>query len=82
MTSLILPNNWRPRRYQTPLWKYLQDGGKRAPEPHANDGERMWAVIPLQHIDDVRFGCHDVFNLSDRLLKFITSLPNPSMCAP
>lgn len=23
-------NNWRPRRYQLPLWKYLENGGKRA----------------------------------------------------
>jgi hypothetical protein len=34
------------------------------------------------HIGDVRFGRHDGFNLSDRLLKFINSLPNPSMRSP
>lgn len=25
-----LPNNWRPRDYQVPLWSYLEGGGKRA----------------------------------------------------
>ena len=25
-----LPNNWRPRPYQRPLWDYLERGGKRA----------------------------------------------------
>lgn len=25
-----LPNAWRPRPYQLPLWRYLEDGGKRA----------------------------------------------------
>ena len=27
---LTLPNNWRPRDYQRPLWDYLEGGGKRA----------------------------------------------------
>ena len=27
-----LPNNWRPRPYQMPLWTYLENGGKRAVE--------------------------------------------------
>lgn len=31
MASIILPaNDWRPRKYQEPLWKYLENGGKRA----------------------------------------------------
>lgn len=30
MTDLVLPNKWRPRYYQKPLWKYLENGGKRA----------------------------------------------------
>ena len=25
-----IPNQWRPRDYQLPLWRYLQNGGKRA----------------------------------------------------
>lgn len=25
-----LPNDWRPRRYQLPLWRYVAGGGKRA----------------------------------------------------
>lgn len=25
-----LPNNWQPRPYQLPFWKYLEQGGKRA----------------------------------------------------
>lgn len=32
MTEVTLPNNWRPREYQKPLWKYLEQGGKRAYE--------------------------------------------------
>lgn len=27
---ISLPNNWRPREYQKPLWTYLHNGGKRA----------------------------------------------------
>lgn len=30
MSQIILPNNWRPRDYQLPLWNYLENGGKRA----------------------------------------------------
>lgn len=25
-----IPQNWKPRDYQLPLWRYMQDGGKRA----------------------------------------------------
>lgn len=28
--NIILPNNWRPRDYQKPLWSYLAKGGQRA----------------------------------------------------
>lgn len=28
--EVVLPNNWEPRWYQRPLWKYLEGGGKRA----------------------------------------------------
>jgi hypothetical protein len=30
MPEILLPNNWRPRPYQLPLWSYLEKGGKRA----------------------------------------------------
>ena len=30
MPEIRLPNNWRPRWYQRPLWDYLENGGKRA----------------------------------------------------
>jgi phage terminase large subunit len=30
MRTVTLPNNWRPRWYQKPLWRYLENGGKRA----------------------------------------------------
>lgn len=30
MSGLSLPNNWEPRPYQVPLWKYLAAGGLRA----------------------------------------------------
>lgn len=41
MTEIVLPNQWEPRRYQRPLWRYMQDGGKRAiviwPRRHGKD---------------------------------------------
>lgn len=30
MAQIVLPNNWKPRPYQRPLWDYLENGGKRA----------------------------------------------------
>lgn len=30
MPEITLPNNWSPRDYQLPTWKYLEQGGKRA----------------------------------------------------
>ena len=30
MSNVIIPNNWNPRLYQRPLWKYLSSGGTRA----------------------------------------------------
>lgn len=30
MIKIRLPNNWRPRPYQRPAWRYLRQGGKRA----------------------------------------------------
>lgn len=30
--EIILPNNWNPRWYQKPLWRYLEQGGKRVYE--------------------------------------------------
>lgn len=32
MATVRLPNNWKPRPYQMPLWRYLEGGGKRAVE--------------------------------------------------
>lgn len=32
MAQIVLPNGWKPRRYQEPLWNYLEQGGKRAIE--------------------------------------------------
>lgn len=32
MPSVTLPNGWKPRPYQRPLWDYLEKGGKRAIE--------------------------------------------------
>lgn len=29
MTVIQLPNKWRPRAYQMPLWSYMENGGKR-----------------------------------------------------
>lgn len=28
--EILMPNDWNPRDYQRPLWKYLSSGGKRA----------------------------------------------------
>jgi phage terminase large subunit len=30
VVRIVLPNGWRPRWYQEPLWNYLEQGGKRA----------------------------------------------------
>lgn len=30
--KITIPHNWRPRKYQMPLWSYLEGGGKRAVE--------------------------------------------------
>lgn len=30
MTTIRLPNNWKPREYQMPLWRYMARGGKHA----------------------------------------------------
>ena len=30
MPTITLPNKWKPRPYQRPLWDYLERGGKRA----------------------------------------------------
>lgn len=30
MPKIQLPNGWRPRDYQLPIWRYLEKGGKRA----------------------------------------------------
>lgn len=30
LADVSLPNNWLPRPYQEPLWRYLWDGGRRA----------------------------------------------------
>src|SRR5580704_17282770 len=29
-TKIRIPNNWAPRRYQRNVWRYLEQGGKRA----------------------------------------------------
>ena len=38
---ITLPNNWEPRDYQLPVWRYLEGGGKRAvvvwPRRHGKD---------------------------------------------
>ena len=30
MSDIILPYRWQPRDYQLDLWRYLENGGKRA----------------------------------------------------
>lgn len=41
MTSVIIPNNWEPRDYQLPFFRYFARGGKRAvlmwPRRHGKD---------------------------------------------
>lgn len=41
MTSVIIPNNWKPRPYQLPFFRYFARGGKRAvlmwPRRHGKD---------------------------------------------
>jgi len=41
MPNITLPNEWEPRGYQVPLWKFMHGGGKRAiaiwPRRHGKD---------------------------------------------
>jgi hypothetical protein len=41
MTSVLIPNNWKPRAYQLPFFRYFARGGKRAvlmwPRRHGKD---------------------------------------------
>lgn len=41
MSQILLPNKWKPRDYQEPLWRYMHGGGKRAsviwPRRHGKD---------------------------------------------
>jgi phage terminase large subunit len=41
VSEIILPHKWKPRGYQTPLWRYMHGGGKRAiaiwPRRHGKD---------------------------------------------
>lgn len=41
MTSVLIPNNWKPRPYQLPFFRYFARGGKRAvlmwPRRHGKD---------------------------------------------
>ena len=41
MTSILIPNNWKPRAYQLPFFRYFALGGKRAvlvwPRRHGKD---------------------------------------------
>lgn len=41
MTKIALPNNWKERDYQEPLWRFMHNGGKRAsviwPRRHGKD---------------------------------------------
>ena len=40
MPEITIPNGWRPRPYQMPLWRYLERGGKRAyPVWHRRSGK-------------------------------------------
>ena len=48
-----LPNNWEPRRYQLPVWNYLNNGGKRAciiwhRRSGKDDVSLHWAAIASQ----------------------------------
>ncbi len=30
MTRIVIPNGWKPRKHQLPLWRFIDGGGKRA----------------------------------------------------
>ena len=43
--EIQVPDNWRPRDYQLDLWKYLENGGKRAvPQWHTPAGKDLQSV--------------------------------------
>jgi hypothetical protein len=41
VSKILLPNKWKPRDYQNPLWEYMHGGGRRAiaiwPRRHGKD---------------------------------------------
>lgn len=50
MPTITLPNEWKPRSYQMPLWRYMERGGKRAAEVwHRRAGKDSvalnWAAV-------------------------------------
>ena len=53
MSVIRLPNGWKPRDYQRPLWDYLENGGKRAVEvAHRRWGKDEIAIL-MELVDKI-----------------------------
>jgi phage terminase large subunit len=53
VTDIPLPNNWKPRDYQEPLWGFMHGGGKRAsviwPRRHGKDDVALHFTAMAAH---------------------------------
>jgi phage terminase large subunit len=53
VTKIVLPNQWKPRDYQEPLWQYMHGGGKRAsviwPRRHGKDDVALHFTASAAH---------------------------------
>lgn len=59
MADIVLPNGWSPREYQLPLWRYLENGGKRAVAVwHRRAGKDSAAINWTAVASQQRVGCY------------------------
>ena len=69
MSKITLPNNWKPREYQKPLWEYLAQGGKRAAV--------SW---PRRHGKDDVMLHHNACSVFERVGNYWYMLPEYNQC--
>ena len=67
--KISLPNNWKPREYQKPLWEYLAQGGKRAAV--------SW---PRRHGKDDVMLHHNACSVFERVGNYWYMLPEYNQC--
>lgn len=67
--NITLPNNWKPREYQKPLWEYLAKGGTRAAV--------SW---PRRHGKDDVMLHHNACSVFERVGNYWYMLPEYNQC--